>query len=67
MWDPTSSDFSEKEASTMNCRGDIVTCECTSSGQFVITLIGTCADDADITDDANFFLALKNEVEISRV
>ena len=48
----------------MNCRGEVVTREATES--FLIKSIGTC-NDADIRNDANFGLALENEVSVSIV
>ena len=60
MWDPTSSEFDEKEATTINYRGEVFTREAKSRGGFVINLVVTCVDAAEITYDENFGLALKN-------
>ena len=37
MWDPTSSEFSEQVAATMNYRCKVITCEATSRGDFIST------------------------------
>ena len=51
----------------MNYRGVVITHEAISRGEFFINLVGTCTDAADITDGADFGLALENEVVVSRV
>ena len=66
MWDPTSSEFSKQEATNMNYRGEVITCKATARGDSFINYVGTC-DAAYITVDANFGLALENEVVVSRV
>ena len=67
VWDPTSSEFAEKDDASMNYRGEVITREATASGKFVINLVGTCADAAAIKDDESFGLTLENEVAVSRV
>ena len=42
----------------MKYRGEVVTCEATARGNFVINSVGTCADAADTTDDENLGPAL---------
>ena len=66
VWNPASSKLAEQEATIMNYRGELITREATARGEFVINSVGTC-NAADITDDAQFGLALENEVAVSRV
>ena len=63
VWNPTSSKLAEQEATTMNYRGELITRESTARGKFVINQVGTC-DAADTKDDAQFDLALENEVAV---
>ena len=67
VWDPTSSEFSDQEAVTMNYRGEVIKREATERVNFFINSVGTCFDAADIKDDKHFGLALENEVSVSRV
>ena len=55
MWDPTSSEITEQEYATMNYKGEVITLEATARG------------NSYQLDDANFGLALENEVAVSRV
>ena len=66
VWNPTSSEFSDKGAANMNYRGEVITREAIARGNFVIDSVGT-RDAADIKDDAHFGLALENEGAVSRV
>ena len=50
----------------MNYRGEVITHEATATGDFFINLVVTCVNAADITDAANFGLALEDEVALSR-
>ena len=51
----------------MNYRGEFITREAAERGEFIINLVGTCIDAADITDDEHFGLTLENEIAVSRV